>query len=97
MTFILWIQWSFKTTVFNGEEGTRYSDEQLYSMALYLYSLEPPPNPNPRDALALKGRENLSAERLPRLPHATSVREQQADTCCGFRSAGQASKNRQYS
>jgi len=24
-------------------------------MALYLYSLEPPPNPNPRDALALKG------------------------------------------
>jgi len=55
VTFILWIQWSFKTTVFNGEEGTRYSDEQLYSMALYLYSLEPTPNPNPRDALALKG------------------------------------------
>src|SRR5438046_2222179 len=24
-------------------------------MALYLYSLEPLPNPNPRDALALKG------------------------------------------
>jgi hypothetical protein len=46
---------SSKTTAFHGEEGTRYSDEQLYAMALYLYSLEPPPNPNARDALALKG------------------------------------------
>ena len=24
----------------------RYSDEQLYALALYLYSLKPPPNPN---------------------------------------------------
>src|SRR4029453_10065575 len=30
----------------------RYSDEQLYALALYIYSLEPPPNPNKFDALA---------------------------------------------
>ena len=46
---------SSKPTAFTSEEGTRYSDEQLYAMALYLYSLKPPPNPNPRDALALSG------------------------------------------
>jgi hypothetical protein len=33
--------------VFSGDEGTRYSDEQLYALALYLASLKPPPNPNP--------------------------------------------------
>ena len=27
----------------------RYSDEQLYALARYLYSLTPPPNPNRRD------------------------------------------------
>lgn len=48
---------SSKPTAFTGEEGTRYSDEQLYAMALYLYSLEPPANPNPRDALALRGQK----------------------------------------
>ena len=38
------------------EEGTRYSDEQLYALALYLYSLQPPPNPNPFDERARRGR-----------------------------------------
>ncbi len=33
----------------------RYSDEQLYALALYLYSLKPPPNPNPADSLARRG------------------------------------------
>jgi cytochrome c peroxidase len=33
----------------------RYSDEQLYALALYLYSLEPPPNPNPVDEIARRG------------------------------------------
>ena len=27
-------------------ESDRYSDEQLYALALYIYSLKPPPNPN---------------------------------------------------
>ena len=35
----------------------RYSDEQLYALALYIYSLKPPPNPNKFDALAERGQE----------------------------------------
>ena len=42
-------------TTFSGEEGTRYSDEQLYAMALYIESLKPPPNPNPVDSHARHG------------------------------------------
>ncbi|HEV2424379.1 MAG TPA: hypothetical protein VGZ29_06095, partial [Terriglobia bacterium] len=34
----------------------RYSDEQLYALALYVYSLKPPPNPNKFDARAARGR-----------------------------------------
>jgi hypothetical protein len=41
----------------------RYSDEQLYALALYIYSLEPPPNPNGRTALALKGEKVFERER----------------------------------
>ena len=37
----------------------RYSDEQLYALALYVYSLKPPPNPNKFDALAERGQEAL--------------------------------------
>lgn len=44
-------------TAFSGEEGTRYSDEQLYALALYIYSLKPPPNPNPLDDRALRGQK----------------------------------------
>jgi len=33
----------------------RYSDEQLYALALYIYSLHPPPNPNPFDETARRG------------------------------------------
>jgi Di-haem oxidoreductase, putative peroxidase len=35
----------------------RYSDEQLYALARYLYSLKPPPNPNAFDETARRGRE----------------------------------------
>jgi hypothetical protein len=42
-------------TAFGAEEGTRYSDEQLYAMALYISSLKPPPNPNKFDAHARRG------------------------------------------
>ncbi len=37
--------------------GGRYSDEQLYALALYIYSLKPPPNPNERTAEAAQGEE----------------------------------------
>jgi CxxC motif-containing protein (DUF1111 family) len=33
----------------------RYSDEQLYALSLYLYSLQPPANPNRFDTLAQQG------------------------------------------
>jgi hypothetical protein len=36
--------------------AARYSDEQLYALVLYLYSLKPPPNPNRVDALAASGK-----------------------------------------
>jgi hypothetical protein len=39
----------------SGDEGTRYSDEQLYALALYIYSLQPPPNPNLVDERSLRG------------------------------------------
>ena len=36
---------------------SRYSDEQLYALALYLYSIQPPPNPNTFDAVAERGQQ----------------------------------------
>ncbi len=44
------------------EKGDRYSDEQLYALALFIYSLEPPANPNRFDALAARGREVFDRE-----------------------------------
>ena len=41
---------------------SRYSDEQLYALALYLYSLRPPPNPNRFDALAERGQKIFNRE-----------------------------------
>lgn len=35
----------------------RFSDPQLYALALFLYSLRPPPNPHKVDALARQGRK----------------------------------------
>ena len=40
----------------------RYSDEQLYALALFLYSLQPPPNPNPFDATARRGKQVFERE-----------------------------------
>ena len=45
------------------ETRRRYSDEQLYALALWLYSLKPPPNPNKFDALAAKGQKVFQRER----------------------------------
>ncbi|MGH9723152.1 MAG: hypothetical protein ACRD8O_23315, partial [Bryobacteraceae bacterium] len=41
---------------------SRYSDEQLYALALYLYSLQPPPNPNKPDALSARGKTVFERE-----------------------------------
>ena len=42
--------------------GGRYSDEQLYALALYVYSLQPPPNPSKLDALAARGQKVFECE-----------------------------------
>lgn len=41
---------------------SRYSDEQLYALSLYLYSLKPPANPNKFDALARRGQQVFKRE-----------------------------------
>lgn len=41
----------------------RYSDEQLYALAVYVYSLQPPPNPNKFDAVAERGQKVFERER----------------------------------
>ena len=41
----------------------RYSDEQLYALALFVYSLQPPPNPNRFDASARRGQMVFQRER----------------------------------
>jgi hypothetical protein len=45
--------------------GGRYSDEQLYALALYVYSLKPPPNPNKFDAAAARGQKVFEHEGCP--------------------------------
>jgi hypothetical protein len=41
---------------------SRYSDEQLYALALYVYSLKAPPNPNPVDRQAARGKRVFERE-----------------------------------
>jgi len=43
--------------------ATRYSDPQLYALALYLYSLSPPANPNHFDASAKRGNALFAREK----------------------------------
>ena len=44
-------------------DSGRYSDQQLYALAVYIYSLKPPQNPNPFDALAARGQRVFERER----------------------------------
>ncbi len=46
----------------NPSTVNRYSDEQLYALSLYIYSLKPPNNPNKYDALAQRGYEIFMTE-----------------------------------
>ena len=41
---------------------SRYSDEQLYALALFVYSLKPPSNPNRFDAIASRGQKVFELE-----------------------------------
>jgi hypothetical protein len=42
--------------------AARYSEEQLYALALYLYSLQPPRKPNRFDAVASRGKKVFERE-----------------------------------
>ena len=44
------------------DAGGRYSDEQLYALARYLYSLEPPSNPNRSSAFTARGERVFRSE-----------------------------------
>jgi len=44
------------------ESQSRYSDEQLYALTLWMYSLKPPPNPNKLDTLAGRGQQVFARE-----------------------------------
>ena len=46
--------------------GSRYSDPQLYALAQYLYSLQPPANPNPTGPETVRGRRIFEHEGCPR-------------------------------
>lgn len=54
----------FKKLPAPGDRGARgrYSDEQLYALALWVYSLQPPPNPNKFDSLAQRGQKVFKSE-----------------------------------
>jgi hypothetical protein len=41
----------------------RYSDAQLYALAKFVYSLKPPPNPNPFGEVAKRGQATFARER----------------------------------
>ena len=47
---------------FKARGSGRYSDEQLYALSLYVYSLTPPPNPNRPDARSTRGEEVFERE-----------------------------------
>jgi hypothetical protein len=49
-------------SVFGQFAQARYSDEQLYALAMYIYSLKPPLNPNKFDALAKRGQKVFERE-----------------------------------
>lgn len=50
------------TRVQDPKQRFRYSDEQLYALSLFVYSLQPPSNPNANGELARRGQEVFEAE-----------------------------------
>jgi hypothetical protein len=45
--------------------SARMPDEALYALALYIYSLKPPANPNPSDSMARAGQQIFAREGCP--------------------------------
>jgi hypothetical protein len=57
----------------------RYGDDQLYALALYLYSLRPPKNPNAFDKTAAAGQKIFEREGCDSCHTPPAVHKQQAD------------------
>jgi hypothetical protein len=64
--------------------GGRYSDEQLYALALYIYSLKPPPNPNKFDAAAARGKQVFADEGCSRCHTAPLYTNNKLTPAAGF-------------
>jgi len=63
----------------------RHSDEQLYALALYIYSLKPPPNPNKFDALAAGGQQVFQREGCARCHTPPLYTNNRLTIAAGFR------------
>lgn len=66
---------ALRARILDPKSRVRYADDQLYALALYLYSLKPPPGPHAFDALAERGQQVFAAEDCRRChtpPHYTS-------------------------
>ena len=81
-------------TMLGAQDGTRYSDEQLYVLAKYLYSLEPPANPNPVTAETRRRAHDLRAAAVRRVSHPAALHQQYADARARFRRARRSADGR---
>lgn len=63
----------------------RYSDEHLYALTQFLYSLRPPPNPNRADSLSERGREVFAAEDCAKCHPAPLYTGNELTPVAGFR------------
>jgi cytochrome c553 len=71
----------------------RYSDEQLYALALYIYSLEPPHNANRFDDLAAAGKKVFEREGCAACHTSPLYTNNKLTPAAGFRvPAGQTAK-----
>jgi cytochrome c2 len=55
-----------KAQILDPTTAFRYSDEQLYALALYLYDLSPPPSPHRNDERAQRGQRVFESEKCAR-------------------------------
>ena len=60
----------FQPGVFSSADFGRYDDEQLYAMALYIYWLKPPANPNPANDQTRRGAKVFEREGCAVCDHA---------------------------
>ncbi|MEZ5400093.1 MAG: c-type cytochrome [Bryobacteraceae bacterium] len=72
------------------KNASRFSDAQLYALAQYLYSLEPPPNPNRFDERAARGKKVFERERCARCHPAPLYTNNKLAPVEGFVPGGQA-------